>query len=264
MAQTKDKNKKLNFEIDPLEMVKAGLHFGHKTSSIHPKIKPFLFGARGGVHIFDVEKTSEKLKEALEFIQTTISEGKTMLLVGTKIQARRIVEETAKECGLPYVVERWLGGTFTNFETLKKRIDYFKDLENKKLTGELEKYTKKERADFDKELEILRMKFEGLRNLKALPDVIFLADMKKDILAVREAKIKGLKIIGIADTNIDPTLADYPILANDDAMPGIRFILDKIKEVVLKSKPEPELELSAAGAKSEKKAAPSLKTDKKK
>ncbi len=236
MEKTKEKSKKLDLNIDPTEMVKAGLHFGHKTSKVHPKMKPFLYGARNGVHIFDVEKTSLNLKTALEFIQTVIAEGKTILFVGTKIQMKKMVEETAKACGLPYVADRWLGGTFTNFETIKKRIDYFKELENKKISGELAKYTKKERANFDKELEGLRLKFEGLRDLKGLPEVIFVLDIDKDILAVREAKAKGVKVIGVVDTNIDPALADYPIPANDDAIPGIKFILDKAKEVILKSK----------------------------
>jgi len=234
MTKIKEKDFKINSE----EMAKAGLHLGHRTSKINPKMKPYLFGARNAVHIIDLEKTAEKLKEALKFIQGIVSEGKTLLLIGTKIQVKDLVEALAKECGLPYVNERWLGGTFTNFETIKKRIEYFKDLENKKTSGELEKYTKKERAKIDKELKELQLKFGGIKNLKELPDAIFVLDMKKDNLAVKEAREKGIKVIGICDTNVDPTLADYPIPANDDARSAVEYILGKLKEVILKTNPK--------------------------
>ncbi|MDO8436240.1 MAG: 30S ribosomal protein S2 [bacterium] len=227
------KTEGLNFDLE--EMGQAGLHFGHRTSRINPKINPYLYGVRNNVHIFDLEKTAEKLKEALSFIQQIIKEGKVMILVGTKIQVKNLSKEMAKECGLLYVVERWLGGTLTNFETIKKRIEYFKSLEKKKEEGELEKYTKKERANFDKEIKDLEMKFGGIKNLEKLPDAIFVLDMKKDNLAVKEARAKGVKVIGIADTNTDPTLADYPIPANDDAISSVRYILEKMKEAILKS-----------------------------
>ena len=196
------------FGIDIEEMAQLGVYFGHRTSRVHPKMKPYLFGARNGVHIIDLEKTAEKLKEALNFIQQLISENKVLLLVGTKIQAKDLVKSTAEECGLPYVSKRWLGGTFTNFETIKKRIDYFKSLEKKKTEGEFEKYTKKERADIDKELRDLELKVGGIKNLIQLPEAIFVLDMKKDGLAIKEAKRKGVKVIALADTNSDPTLAD--------------------------------------------------------
>jgi len=137
---------------------------------------------------------------------------------------------------LPYVAERWLGGTFTNFEVIKKRIEYFKDLEKKKTEGELEKYPKTEKAKIDRQLRNLELKFGGIKNLEKLPDAIFVLDMKKDAAAVKEAKMKGIKVIGIADTNVDPTLADFPIPANDDAISSVKYILDKVKEVILKTK----------------------------
>lgn len=217
-------------------MAKAGLHLGHKTSRTHPKMKPFLYGTRNGTHIIDLEKTAEKMKEALKFIQSLFTEKKTLLLIGTKIQARDLIKNAAQACGLPYVSERWLGGTFTNFDTIKKRIDYFKDLEKLKTTGEWEKYTKKERIRIDKELSDLQVKFGGIKNLNVLPDAILVLDMKKDIAAIKEARIKGVKIVAVAHTNVDPTLVDYPIPANDDAIPSIKYILDKIKEVILKNK----------------------------
>jgi len=238
MVEDKERVKKDEFGIKPEEMAQAGLHFGHRTSRVHPKMKPYLYGVRNTVHIIDLEKTAEKLKEALKFIQELISENKILLLVGTKIQIKDLVKNTAIECGLPYVNERWLGGTFTNFETIKKRIEYFKDLEKKKETGELTKYTKKERAKIDQRLRDLEIKFGGIKKISQLPDVIFVLDMKKDALAVKEARMKGVKIIGITDTNVDPTLADYPIPASDDAISSVKYILGKVKEVILKTKPK--------------------------
>jgi small subunit ribosomal protein S2 len=228
------KTKKIDFKLDPEEMIQAGLHFGHRVSRVHPKMKPYIYGVRNTVHIIDLEKTIEKFREALKFIQELISENKTLVLVGTKIQTKDLVEKVAKECNLPYINERWLGGTFTNFETIKKRIEYFKELEKKKTEGELEKYTKKERAKIDQELRELQLKFGGIKNLTQLPDAIFVLDMKKDTLAIREAKQIGIKVIGIADTNCDPTLADYPIPANDDAISSVKYILEKVKEVIKK------------------------------
>lgn len=225
-----------SFNIDPEEMARAGLHFGHRTSRVHPKMKPYLYGVRNTVHIIDLEKTKEKFGEALKFIQKIISEGKTLLFVGTKIQVKDLVKEAAIDCGLPYVAERWLGGTFTNFEVIKKRIEYFKGLEKKKTEGGLEKYTKKERTKIDEALRDFELKFGGIKDLTQLPDAIFVLDMKKDHLSVKEARMKGVKVIGISDTNTDPTLADYPIPANDDAISSVKYILEKAKEVIIKSK----------------------------
>lgn len=234
MIETKEKNK--DYNIDLQEMAKAGLFFGHRASATHPKMKPYISGIRNTVHIIDLEKTAEKLKEALKFIEDLVKEGGTLLLVGTKIQTKKLTEQYAKEMGIPYISERWLGGTFTNFDTLKKRIAYFKDLEAKKQSGELEKYTKKERIKIDKELKDLEIKFGGIKNMELLPNAIFVLDMRKDGLAVKEAKMKGVKVIAIADTNVNPELADYPIPANDDAITSVKYILEKVKEVVLENK----------------------------
>ncbi len=218
------------------EMAEAGLHFGHRTSKVHPKMKPYIEGVRNTIHILNLEKTKEEFEKTLKYLQETVSEGKLVLFVGTKIQFKQIIKDAAEEMGMPYIAGRWLGGTFTNFNTLKKRIEYFKELESKKSKGELEKYTKKERADMDKELKDLEIKFGGVKNMAGLPEAIFVLDMKKDFLAIKEAKTKGVKVIGIADTNADPSLADYIIPANDDAISSVRFILDKVKEAVVKSK----------------------------
>jgi small subunit ribosomal protein S2 len=236
--KTSSKVKKDDFKLDLEEMAQAGLHFGHRTSRVHPKIKPYLYGVRNTIHLFDLEKTKEKLKEALKFIQEIIAENKTLLIIGTKVQVKDLVKKTAEEYGLPYVNERWLGGTFTNFDTIKKRIDYYKDLERKRKEGELEKYTKKEKAKFDQELKNLEIKFGGIKNLERLPDAILVLDLRKDAFSVKEAKMKGVKIVGIADTNVDPTLADYPIPANDDAISSVKYILEKVAGAIKKSKPK--------------------------
>src|SRR3989339_1240147 len=223
-------------KISVEEMAQAGLHLGHRTSKVHPKMKEYISGERSGVHMIDLEKTAEKLKGALDFIGKIVSEGKVLLLVGTKPQIKNIARQTAIDCEIPYVVERWLGGTFTNFLTLKRRVDYFKDLEKKKESGELMKYAKKERADFDKEIKDLAIKFGGIKNLERIPDAVFVLDMRRDDLAVKEARKKNVVIIGVADTNIDPTIADFPIPANDDAISSVKYILEKLKETILKAK----------------------------
>ncbi len=227
-------------EIDVEEMAQLGVHFGHQTSKTHPKMEPYLFGKRNTVHLIDLEKTKDKLEKALQFIRELISEGKILLFIGTKIQIKELLKNTSLECGLPYVNERWLGGTFTNFEIIKKRIEYFKDLEKKKTGEEFEKYTKKERAKIEKELMVLDKKFGGIKNLEKLPEAIFVLDMKKDALPIKEAQEKGIKVIGISDTNVDPNLADYPIPANDDAISSVKYILEMAKETILKTKSEIE------------------------
>jgi len=223
-------------KINVEEMAEAGLHFGHKTSKTHPKMAPYIFGVRNTINIIDLEKTKEKLESALKFIQELISENKVLLLVGTKVQAKDLVKDMAIECGLPYVSNRWLGGTFSNFGIIQKRVVYFKDLENKKALGELDKYTKKERLGFDKELKDLEIKFGGIRNMEKLPDAIFVCDMIEDELAIKEAKMKGIKTIAICHTNVDPTLVDYPIPASDDAVSSVKYILEKVKEIILKNR----------------------------
>jgi small subunit ribosomal protein S2 len=223
-------------KIDIEEMAKAGLHFGHKTSKVHPKMFPYIFGVRNTIHIIDLEKTKEKLKEALNFIQKLIKEKKIILVVGTKIQFRELVKEFANQFNFPYVNYRWLGGIFTNFDVMKKRAEYLKELEEKKEKGEFEKYTKKEKMILEKKLKRLKEKFEGIKNLERLPDAVLILDMEKEKLAVKEARKMGIKIIAISHTNVDPTLADFPIPANDDSISSVSYILGKIKEAILSVK----------------------------
>ena len=227
---------KADFGINIDDMAKAGLHFGHRTSNVHPKMKPYLAGVRNTVHIINLEETAEKLKSALKFIQELVSEKKVLLLVGTKIQVKNLVKEIAEQCELPYVNERWLGGTFTNFKIIKKRIEYFKDLEKKKKQGELKKYTKKEQGKIDQQLRNFEIKFGGIKNLSQLPDAVFILDIRKDVLTIKESKAQEIKTIGISDTNTDPSLVDYPIPANDDAISSVKYILEKAAEVIKNAK----------------------------
>jgi len=238
MKNTESKIK--DTEIKPEEMMKAGLHFGHSSSKTHPKMKEYIFGVRNTIHLFDVEKTIVRLKEALDFIRELTAEGKILLFIGTKVQAKELTKDAANATNSPFVVDRWLGGTITNFGIIKNRVEYFKDLERKKATGELEKYTKKERLKLDEELQKLQIKFGGIKEMSRIPDAIFVVDIKKEASAIAEAKKKGLKIIGICDTHTDPTKIDYPIPANDDSIPSIRYILDKVKNVMLNTKPKVE------------------------
>lgn len=225
-----------NVNLKTEEMAEAGVNFGHKISKLHPKMKPFVVGIKSTVHVFDLEKTVEGLEKALGFISKLISEGKSIVFVGTKPQLKSLIQSSAEECEVSYVTERWLGGTFTNFETIRKRVDYFKDLEKKKAAGELEKYTKKERLNFDREIASLKVKFEGIRNMEKLPDAVFIFGLDKEDTCRREAKRKGIKIVALCDTNIDPTGIDYPIPANDDAISAVKYVIDKIKQAIAQSK----------------------------
>ena len=231
-----EKTEKNEFAIDVEEMMAAGVHLGHRTSKLHPKMEEFILGIRNTVHIIDLKKTASYLQNALKFIADISSQKKTMLLVGTKPVINDLVREMAQECGLPYVTERWLGGTFTNFKVIAERIKYFKEIEDKEKKGELEKYTKKERIKIARDLENLRRKFEGIKSLQGLPEAVFICDIRRDKLALKEAKMKGVKVVAIVDTNVDPTLVDYPIPANDDAISSVRYILEKVKKAIKKAK----------------------------
>lgn len=233
--QTSEK-KGLDIDINTDEMMKTGVHLGHRASRLHPKMKDYIFGVRNTIHIIDLEKTVVEFEKALNFIKELVEKQGIILLVGTKTPLRGLIKKTAIECDIPYVTERWLGGTLTNFKIILKRIKYFKELETKKKEGGLDKYTKKERVDFDKELKKLELKFGGIKNLDKIPEAVFVCDVKKDILTVKEARAKGVKIVAIVDTNVDPNLVDYAIPANDDAVTSVRYILEKVKDTIMSAK----------------------------
>ncbi|MCK9578366.1 30S ribosomal protein S2 [bacterium] len=219
-----------NLSLD--EMINAGLAFGHQKSKLHPKMKNYVTKPKDKVYLIDLEQTIEKFNKALDFVKQAKMEGKTVLFVGTKIATKGLVLETAKKCKCSYVTERWIGGTFTNFKEIRKRIALFKEIESKLNDPEVaKKYVKKERFKMAKDLERMEVKFGGIKTMEALPDIVFIVDMDKESMAVKEAREVGVKIIAIADTNTNPMLADYPIPANDDAYSSVQYILKKIEEV---------------------------------
>lgn len=215
------------------EMLEAGMHFGHATQRWHPKMKPYIFGARKGVYIIDLSKTQKSLENALAFMENLVRESKTILFVGTKNQVKKITKEMAQNIEMPYVSEKWLGGLLTNFTVFKKMIKKYKDLLEEKKLGKLDRYTKKERLDLDKEMERLEKKVGGLVNLHKIPDALFVWDIKTERTAVAEAKSKNVPIIAVCDTNVNPSIINYPIPANDDATKGANLILNCIKENIL-------------------------------
>ena len=214
------------------DMYKAGVHLGHRVSRLHPKMKQYVFGIKNTVHIIDLEKTFQKFEEALLFLRELKKKNPVILFVATSPQHKDLVSAMIKDTGMPFVVNRWLGGTLTNFATLQKRVDYIKELEDKRGSPSFDQYTKKERHDIEKEIEELNKKFGGFRNMNRLPDLVFVVDLKKDALAIKEAKRKGVVTMSIADTNVDPTIVDFPIPANDDATSSVQYILGKIVEVL--------------------------------
>lgn len=218
------------------EMLSAAVHFGHQNYKWNPKMKPYLYGVREGVHIFDLQKTFSKLNEALSFLQKNVDEGKTILFVSTKQQGSSMVRDTAKKCGMPYVTHKWIGGLLTNFSTVKKRIKHFLDLLDKQESGEFEKYTKKEQSKFIKEIDKLQTAFGGLKTMKKLPDVLFVVDCVRDNIAVKEAVKLKIPIVAITDSNADPDEIDYPIPGNDDAIKSIKYFLGKVEDAVLNAK----------------------------
>jgi len=225
--------KKPGYNISIDEMIAAGLGYGHDKSKLNPKMKEYVARQKDRVYVIDLERTAEKLEQALDYIKALRSEGKTIAFVGTKVAMRDLIKNIAVKTNSPYVTERWIGGVFTNFKEIKKRITYFKELEAKTKEMDFEKkYVKKERLMMAKELERLNLKFEGVKNMEELPKAVFIVDVEKDELALREARQCGIKVIAIADTNVDPTLIDYPIPGNDDAYTSVEYVLYKIEEVL--------------------------------
>jgi len=214
------------------ELLESGLYFGHPSKQFDPRMKPYIFGKRQGIYIINLEKTKTCLERACEFLKEQSKEGKSILIVGTKRQARDMVKDMAKELGLLYMANRWLGGTLTNFQTLKLRIDRLNELEAKETAGLFEKLSKKEVATLRKEKERLLKNLEGIRKMERLPDVLLVVDTHKEEIAVREAKKMGLTIVGVVDTNSNPELIDYPVPANDDGIKGLRLLLREFAQAI--------------------------------
>ena len=218
------------------EMMMAGMHFGHRTNRWHPKMKKFIFTSKNGIYIIDLKKTQEQMQAALEFMSKLVSEGKSILFVGTKSQVSEPLKKMAQEISQPYIVGKWLGGYLTNFAMVKKSVKKYLDLIEKRETGKLEKYTKKERLDFDREIKKLEMRVGGLTSLNKLPDALFVWDIKEEETSIKEAQQKNIPIIAVCDTNVNPDEVTYPIPANDDSTKTIKVILASIRENLLASR----------------------------
>ena len=218
------------------QLLEAGVHFGHQTRRWDPKMAEYIFQARNGIHIIDLQKTSKKLDEAYEFVREQAEEGKTILFVGTKKQAQECMREAAQKCGMYYVDQRWLGGMLTNFETIKKRIKRLKDLETMEQDGTFDVLPKKEVIGLKKEMEKLETNLGGIKEMDKLPGVIFLVDPKKERIAILEAKRLNIPTVGIVDTNCNPEDLDYPIPGNDDAIRAVKLIADVMANAVVEGK----------------------------
>lgn len=217
-------------QITMKEMLDAGVHFGHQTQRWNPKMKPYVYTARGGIHIIDLQKSVVRAKKAAEFVKDMAANGGRMIFVGTKKQAVEPVREAAAKCGQFYVTKRWLGGTLTNFVTIKASIDRLKKIDQMREKGELDYFSKKERASIEKEYARLTDYLDGIREMKDSPAAIFVVDLVKEHIAVAEAKRLHIPVIGIADTNCDPDIIDYPIPGNDDAIRSIKLFANMVAE----------------------------------
>lgn len=224
------------FDLDIEEMARVGMHFGHRISKTHPKMLPFIFGLRNGIHIIDLEKARERFIEALKTIYEFVKENKRLLVVGTFPPLREIVKAFAIETNLPFIVYRWIGGTFTNFPQIKSRIEYLKSLQTEKESGGWSRYTKKERKILEEKIKKLEERFGGLRELEDLPDGVFVCNMVENALAVKEAKRKKIKIFAICCTNANPELADVPIIGNDHSTASVGYILERVKKVIFSAR----------------------------
>ena len=220
-------------DVDIKQLLEAGAHFGHKTSRWHPKMAPYLHSKRGGTHIIDLTKTVDSLETALAFLSETTAAGKQVLLVGTKRQAQDAIKAAAEATGMPYVTERWLGGMLTNWNTIGGRVKHLKDLEARMASGELAaKYNKLEVQRYQEEIDELNRLYGGIKEMNSRPGAVFIVDIVDDVNAVREARKIGVPIVAIADSNSDPTLVNYPIPANDDAIKSIALITSYVQQAI--------------------------------
>ncbi len=219
-----------------VELLEAGVHFGHQTSKRYPKTQPYIFGIRNGIHIINLEKTVKKMQEALEFIKEISAKNGVILFLGTKKQAKNVVEKAAQEVNMPYITERWLGGTFTNLSVITRNAKKLKKMEEEMEKGGFKKYTKKEQLKFEKEIEKLKKLFNGLRELNKLPDAIFVVGIDKEETAKKEAVKKNVPIVAVIDTNTKPQNVAHPIPANDDGIKSIKMIVNLVVEAIKEGK----------------------------
>ncbi len=217
-------------------LLESGVHFGHRTNKWNPKMRSYIFTERNGIHIIDLQQTVNMLEDAYNVIRDTVADGGTVLFVGTKRQAQDTIQEQADRCGMPYVNERWLGGTITNWFTIQKRIFELERLERMRDSGEIDLLTKKEGLMIEREIERLHKRLSGLRTMKRLPDILFVVDVNREDTAVHEANLKEIPVIALVDTNCDPQNIDYLIPSNDDAIRAIKLLVGKIADAVMEGK----------------------------
>jgi small subunit ribosomal protein S2 len=247
----------MSVNITMKQLLEAGTHFGHQTRRWNPKMKPYIFGARNGIYIINLQITMRLFRGALKFLRDSTADGKKVLFVGTKKQAQSCIQETAERCGMFFVTNRWLGGMLTNFDTIRKRIDRLNELEKMKDGGLFEVLPKKEVLVLERERKKLMKNLSGIKELKSLPDIIYLIDPKKETIALKEAAKLGIKVVAMVDTNCDPEGIEYVIPANDDAIRSIRLITEAVGDAInegveIGSKKEEE----EAAKKAEKSAEP--------
>ena len=219
--------------ISMKSLLETGVHFGHRTQKWHPAMKPYIFTERNGIHIIDLQQTVMALDTAYNLVRDTITRGGSVLFLGTKRQAQESVQKEAERCGMPYVNQRWLGGTLTNWRTIKQQIDELQRLEEGKATGQFVRLTKKEQLMIDRRILKLQDRLGGIRNMSKLPDLLFIVDVRREDTAVHEANILKLPVIALVDTNCDPSGVDYVIPSNDDAIRAIKLMTAKIADAVL-------------------------------
>lgn len=218
------------------DLLDHAVHFGHRTQKWNPNIRPYIYGDRQGIHIFDLEKTAQCLEKAKAFLTKSAAEGKTILFVSTKPQAAKILTDAAQKCQVPFVIQRWIPGLITNFSTIRRRIRYLKNLEEQEKSGEFEKYTKKEALNLKKTIAKLELSLGGVKNLTDTPDVVFVVDVVRDNIAVKEAQRRRIPVVAILDSNADPAGIKYPIPGNDDAVKSLKFLIEHISQAVLAGK----------------------------
>lgn len=221
-------------KLDPKDLLATGAHFGHKTSRWHPKMAPYIYGKKDGVHILDLTKTVDLVQEAVELIEKKVAGGGDVLFVGTKLQAKALVKDAAQSTKMHWVSERWMGGTLTNFETMNSRIKHLKKLEEQMESGDLEaKYNKLEVQRFGEEIEKLNLDFGGIKDMQdELPSVVIVLDAVDDNIAVREANKLNIPVVGVCDSNANPDLVDFVIPANDDSVKTLKLLLDQFQQAV--------------------------------
>ncbi|MEK6545977.1 MAG: 30S ribosomal protein S2 [Nitrospinota bacterium] len=233
------------------ELLEAGSHFGHQTKRWNPKMKKYIFGARNGIYIIDLQKTLKRFKEASKFISETVSQGGYVLFVGTKKQAQSLIMEEAKRCGMFYINQRWLGGTLTNFDTIKRSINKLKKIEEMKETGIFNNLPKKEVVMLEKKIKKLEKYLGGIKDMDKLPKAIFVIDTRKERIALNEAKKMGIKSIAVVDTNCDPDGIDFVVPGNDDAIRSIRLMVSKTSDAVLEGKEASAIKVKASADETE-------------